>query len=128
MIVKTMKYRIEYDKKLYEYLREIQFNLFRIKNKTVSIAYDFQQFSFGNKECFGKYSNQKEVIGELLKQDIYHTVKEWNGEYNSTFCDASIKEALEKFDEQKLRVLKGEESLVSYRRDGSFPIRSRQIR
>lgn len=128
MIVKTMKYRIEYDEKLYEYLREIQYNVFRIKNKTVSMAYDFQQFSFGYKERFGKYPNQKEVIGQSLKQDIYHTVKEWNEGYNSTFCDASIKEALEKFDEQKLRVLKGEESLVSYRRDGSFPIRSGQIR
>src|SRR5699024_7055520 len=127
LITKTMKYRIEYNKDLYKWLEDIQYNVFRMKNKAITMAWDWQQFSFGYKKRFEKYPNQKEVIGRTLKQDIYHEVKEWNVGYNSLFCDASIKEALDKFKEKKEAILKGEESIISYKRNGSFPIRAQQI-
>lgn len=127
LITKTMKYRIEYNKDLYKWLKDIQYNVFRMKNKAITMAWDWQQFSFGYKKRFEKYPNQKEVIGRTLKQDIYHEVKEWNVGYNSLFCDASIKEALDKFKEKKEAILKGEESIISYKRNGSFPIRAQQI-
>src|SRR5699024_12831773 len=128
LITKTMKYRIEYNKDLYKWLEDIQYNVFRMKNKAITMAWDWQQFSFGYKKRFEKYPNQKEVIGRTLKQDIYHEVKEWNVGYNRSFCDDSIKGALVKFKEQKGAILKGAESIISYNRNITFPIRAQHER
>jgi|SRR5699024_7661462 len=98
-ITKSMKYKIEKDRTLYAWFNDIQFNFNRIKNKATTMAWDWQQFGFGYKERFGSSPMEKDVIGQSLKQDIYHEVKEWNKGYNSHFCDQAVKEALDKFKE-----------------------------
>src|SRR5699024_10500614 len=127
-MIKTIKYKIKYNKQLYCLLNEIQYSNFRMKNKAVSMAWDWQQFSFSYMNRFGNWPRERETIGRTLKQDIYHEVKEWNKGYNSLFCDASIKEALDDFKRNKRKILKGEESIISYKRNGAFPIRASQIK
>src|SRR5699024_10806684 len=85
-------------------------------------------FSFSYMYRFGNWPNERKTIGRRLKQDIYHEVKVWNEGYNSLFCDASIKEALDDFKRNKRKILKGEESIISYKRNGAFPIRASQIK
>lgn len=123
-----MKYKIKPDKQLYSFLKDIQYSVSRIKNKTITMAWDWQQFSFSYKERFGKWPKQKETTGRALKQDIYHEVKEWNDGFNSLICDVAIKEALDKFKEQKREILKGNESIPTYKRNGAFSIRASQIK
>src|SRR5699024_8662020 len=127
-MIKTIKYKIKYDKQLYRLLKEIQYSTFRMKNKAISMAWDWQQFSFSYMNRFGDWPRERETIGRTLKQDIYHEVKVWNEGYNSLFCDASIKEALDDFKRNKRKILKGEESIISYKKNGSFPIRASQIK
>lgn len=127
-ITKTMRYEIEYDKELYNLLSDIQYTIWRIKNKAVSMAWDWQQFSFSYNERFGEYPKTKEVIGKNLSPDIYGEVKEWGEEIASMTVDASVQEAVKKFDEEKRDVLAGRQAISQYRRDGSFPIRAPQIK
>src|SRR5699024_2005773 len=105
-----------------------QYSTFRMKNKAVSMAWDWQQFSFSYMNRFGSWPRERETIGRTLKQDIYHEVKEWNKGYNSLFCDASIKDALDDFKSNKKKILNGEVSIICYKRNGAFPIRASQIK
>jgi IS605 OrfB family transposase len=41
--------------------------------------------------------------------------------------ESAVKEAVDKFNNDKLKILKGEISIMRYKRDGSFPIRAKQI-
>ena len=127
-ITKTMRYEIEYNKELYDLLSDIQYAVWRIKNKAVSMAWDWQQFSFGYKERFGEYPKPKEIIGKALSPDIYAEVKEWGENIASMTVDSSVQEAVKKFDEEKRDVLAGRQAISQYRRDGSFPIRAPQIK
>lgn len=127
-MIKTMKYKIKYDKQLYSLLKEIQYSTFRMKNRAITMAWDWQQFSFSYMSRFEKWPRERETIGQSLKQDIYHEVKEWNKGYNSLFCDASIRVALDDFKRNKKKILKGEESIISYKKNGAFPIRASQIK
>lgn len=127
-VTKTMRYEIEYNKELYDLLSDIQYAVWRIKNKAVSMAWDWQQFSFAYKERFGEYSKPKDVIGKTLSPDIYAEVKEWGENIASMTVDVSVQEAVKKFEEEKRDVLAGRQAISQYRRDGSFPIRATQIR
>ena|SRR5690625_3133935 len=127
-ITKTMRYEIEYKKELYNLLSDIQYAVWRIKNKSVSMAWDWQQFSFGYNERFGEYPKAKDIIGKTLSPDIYAEVKEWGENIASKIVDSSVQEAVKKFDEEKNDIINGRKAISEYRRDGSFPIRAQQIR
>lgn len=127
-ITKTMRYEIEYNKELYDLLSDIQYAVWRIKNKAVSMAWDWQQFSFAYKERFGEYPKPKEIIGKTLPPDIYAEVKEWGENIALNTVDTAVREAVKKFEEEKWDVMAGRQAISQYRRDGSFPIRARQIK
>src|SRR5690625_4467732 len=126
-ITKTMRYEIEYDKELYDLLSDIQYAVWRIKNKAVSMAWDWQQFSFGYNERFGEYPKAKELLGKNVANDINGFTKELGSFMYSTIYSASATEAVNKFEKEKSDVLAGRQAISQYRRDGSFPIGSKQI-
>jgi len=126
-ITKTMRYEIRYDKDLYDLLRDIQYAVWRIKNKAVSMAWDWQQFSFGYNERFGKFPAQTKILGKTLSNDINNETKKLGDfVYSSTYSAAS-KEAVDKFNKERADVLAGRQAISQYRREGSFPIRAPQI-
>ena len=127
-ITKTMRYEIEYDKEIYDLLSDIQYAVWRIKNKAVSMAWDWQQFSFGYNERFGEYPKAKDIIGKTLSPDIYAHIKEFGEEVASSTVDTATQEAVKKFEEEKRDILAGRQAISQYRRDGSFPIRAPQIK
>ena len=127
-VTQVMKYEIQFEKELYDILREIQHSVWRIKNKATSIAYDWQQFSFSYNERFGEYPNNKKILGKSVVSDIYSQVKELGSFITSYIADASTQEAVKKFEELKLDIVKGNKNIPSYKRDGSFPIRTKQIK
>src|SRR5690606_34963089 len=127
-ITKTMRYEIEYNKELYDLLSDIQYAVWRIKNKAVSMAWDWQQFSFAYKERFGEYPKAKELLGKNLDNDINGFTKELGSFIYSAIYQAAAREAVKKFEEEKQDVLAGRQAISQYRRDGSFPIRADLIR
>lgn len=127
-VTKTMRYEIEYKKATYDLLSDIQYAVWRIKNKSVSMAWDWQQFSFGYNERYGDYPKPKDLIGKTLSPDIYGETKGIGPYVASSTVDASVQEAVKKFDNEKKDVLSGRTAIAQYRRDGSFPIKASQIK
>ncbi|WDV09390.1 RNA-guided endonuclease InsQ/TnpB family protein [Lysinibacillus irui] len=127
-IVKTMKYEIKYDKELYNLLGDIQHAIWLIKNRATTAAYDWQQFSFSYNERFGEYPKEKEIIGKTLSPDVYGFLKAMGSFVSSSIVDSAVNEAITKFKNDKVKILKGEQSIQIYRRNGSFPIRVSQIK
>lgn len=128
MITKTMKYKIKYDKNLYNLLNDIMHTVWLIKNKSVTLAYDWQQFSFSYKERFGDYPKAKEVIGKNIAPDIYNSLKDVGYFIGSSIVDVTVQEVIKKFENDKNKILKGEKSIQNYKKDGSFPLRVQQIK
>ena len=129
MTTKTMKYEIKYSKELYNLLSDIQYVVFRLKNKATSMAWDWQQFSFSYNERFGEYPKEKDILGKTLSPDIYSQIKDEFGNFvASSTVDAAIQEAVKKFKNDTPEILKGEKSIANYKRNGSFPIRKNQIK
>lgn len=128
MTTKTMKYEIKYEKELYNLLSDIQYEVFLLKNKATSIAYDWQNFSFSYFNRFGEYPKEKDITGVTLVADINRVLKEHHAKsvYSMT-RETAVKESVDKFKNDKSKIMKGEISLMRYRRDGSFPIRAKQI-
>lgn len=127
-VIKAMKYRIKYNKNLYKILSDIQYDVFNIKNKATSMAWDWQQFSFGYNERFGNFPNEKELLGKVLTTDIYQELRGMGENISSSTYNTAVKESVDKFKEQRLRIASGEESIVNYKRTGSIPIRESQIK
>src|SRR5690625_3198290 len=127
-ITKTMRYEIEYNKELYDILSDIQYAVWLIKNKATSMAWDWQQFSFGYNERFGEYPKPKDLLGKTVVNDINGITKEFGSFMYSSIYTESAREAVKKFDEEKRDVLAGRQAISQYRRDGSFPIRAPQIK
>ena len=127
-VTKTMRYEIEYDRELYNLLSDIQYAVWRIKNKAVSMAWDWQQFSFGYNERFGEYPKANEILGKNVANDINGVTKELGAFIYSTTYTTAATEAVRKFDEEKADVLVGRQAVSQYRRDGSFPVGSKQIK
>ncbi|MBL4951118.1 hypothetical protein JK635_02535 [Neobacillus sp. YIM B02564] len=128
MTTKTMKYEIKYEKDLYNLLSDIQYEVFLLKNKATSLAYDWQNFSFSYFNRFGEYPKDKKITGVTLTADINRILKEDHAKsvYSMT-RETAVKEAVDKFQNDIVKIRKGEISIMRYKRDGSFPIRSKQI-
>lgn len=128
MTTKTMKYEIKFEKKLYNLLSDIQYSVWKIKNRATTAAYDWQQFSFSYNERFGEYPKPKEIIGKTLTSDVYGFLKDVGKFISSSIIDTSIQEAIKKFENDKMKILKGEQIYQGYKKNGSFPIRANQIK
>lgn len=127
-ITKSMKYRIKFNKDIYNVIRDVQYYSWKVKNKATSMAYDWQQFSFSYNDRYGVYPNEKELLGKVLTTDIYNMLKPMADSISTSTFASSIKESVDKFKNDKSQILKGEISMPSYRRDGSFPVIASQIR
>lgn len=129
MVTKTMKYEIKYEKELYNLLSDIQYVIYRLKNKATSMTWDWQQYSFGYKERLGDYPKEKDMLGKTLSPDIYNQIKDEFGNFvSSSIVDVAIQEAVKKFKKDSPEILRGERSIANYKRDGAFPIRKAQIK
>lgn len=124
-----MKYEIAYDKELYDILSDIQYEVFLLKNKATTMAYDWQMFSFSYNERFGVFPNIKDFTGDKWTlSDINRELKKEHARsiYSLT-REAAVKEAVDKFKNDTQLILKGEISIPRYKKNGSFPIRRQQI-
>ena len=131
-LVKSMKYRIKFDKELYKVLDDITYYSSKIKNLATTMIYDWQQFSFSYNNRFGEYPKPKDILQTNVATDINRQIKEFSEfEFmNSTIRETSAKEAIDFFNRKDVKtdLLKGNRVLQTYRRDGSFPMRAQAIK
>jgi putative transposase len=127
-ITQTMKYEIAFEKGLYRLLDDISYAIWRVKNRATTMAYDWQHFSFGYNERFGKFPNEKELTGVKLTSDVNRYTKELAGFVATTISAASAVYAVNKVKEMSSDILRGNKSIPTYRRDGSFPMPAQGIK
>ncbi|MCM3387188.1 RNA-guided endonuclease TnpB family protein [Ureibacillus chungkukjangi] len=128
-MTKTMRCEIKYNKEIYKLLGDIQYEVYLLKNKATTLSYDWQNFSFSYSERFGQYPNSKELTGQVwISGDINNVLKEEHAKsvYSMT-RETAVKEAVDKFKNDTPEIMKGNISIARYKRDGSFPIRAKQI-
>lgn len=128
MTTKIMKYEIQYNKELYNILDEIRYTAYKIKNKSIQMAWDWQQFSFGYNERFGNYPKDKEIIGKTLSSDIYDSVKDMGSQVATIIINSCVREGVNRFNNDKKEILKGSIAIPSFKREGSFPLRAQGIK
>lgn len=126
-VTQTMRYEIAFDKTLYKLLDDISYAIWRVKNRATTMAYDWQQFSFGYNERFGKYPEDKLIIGVTVANDAARNTKDLAAFVASEIASTAAKGAVEKLKKMSPSILRGNKSIPNYRRDGSFPIRARGI-
>lgn len=124
----TMRYEIAFDKDLYRLLDDISYAIWRVKNRATTMAYDWQQFSFGYNERFGEFPNEKELTGVKLTSDVNRYTKELAGFVATTISAASAVYAVNKVKKMSSDILRGNKSIPTYRRDGSFPMPAQGIK
>lgn len=131
-LVKSMKYRIKFDKELYKVLDDITYYSSKIKNLATTMIYDWQQFSFSYNNRFGEYPKPKDILQTNVATDINRQIKEFpEFEFMSSVIRSdSAKEAVDFFNRKDVKtdLLKGNRVLQTYRRDGSFPMRAQAIK
>lgn len=127
-ITQTMKHEIAFEKDLYRLLDDISYAIWRVKNRATTMAYDWQHFSFGYNERFGKFPNEKELTGVKLTSDVNRYTKELAGFVATTISAASAVYAVNKVKEMSSDILRGNKSIPTYKRDGSFPMPAQGIK
>lgn len=127
-ITQTMKYEIAFEKDLYRLLDDISYAIWRVKNRATTMAYDWQHFSFGYNERFGKFPDEKELTGVKLTSDVNRYTKELADFVATTISSASAVYAVNKVKEMSSDILRGNKSIPTYRRDGSFPMPAQGIK
>lgn len=130
--VKSLKLKIKYNKELYDTLREIMYHTYRIKNLATTMAYDWQQFSFGFNNKFGEFPKEKDLLKVTMANYLDQQIREMK-EYKfigSKIRANSIKEAVEFFRRKDVQqeLLNGNRVLQRYKRNGSFPLRAQAIK
>ena len=135
MTTKVMKYEIikpiDIDWKLAgEIFNKLQYQSYLLANKTIQMFWDFQNLSFTYKERFGKYLNMKDIPNKYtsIEGDISSQLRNQFINLPSGTFDSVVIKAKNKWNQHKLEILKGSESMVNFKR--SFPIclRDRQIK
>jgi putative transposase len=127
-ITQTTKYEIAFEKDLYRLLDDISYAIWRVKNRATTMAYDWQHFSFGYNERFGEFPEPKSIMGVGQEADATRNVKELAPFVAGAITDEAAKQAVKKVKKMCSDILRGNKSIPTYRRDGSFPMRARYIK
>lgn len=124
----SMNYEIAFDKEIYKLLDYISCGVWKVKTKATTMAYDWQQFSFGYNERLNSFPKDKELLGISLLADITRETKQLAPIVGSMIVDTASQSAVKKLVEMKMEIVKGNKSIPSYRRDGSFPMKAQAIK
>lgn len=126
-VTQAMNYEITFDKATYKLLDNISYSIWKVKTKATTMAYDWQQFSFSYNERLNTFPKDKELLGISLLADITRETKQLAPTVGSMIVDTASQSAVKKLVEMKMDIVKGNKSIPTYRRDGSFPIRTQSI-
>ena len=126
-ITQAMNYEITFDKEIYRVLDNIGYAVWRVRTKSTTMAYDWQQFKFSYKERLDKYPKEKELLGRTLLADIVRETKDLALIVGSTIVDTASQTAVKRFMDLGEEINKGNIHIPTYRRDGSFPMKAQAI-
>jgi len=134
-ITKIMRYQIKSPvdytwKEINKILYEIQYQSYRLANKTIQLLWDFQNLSFTYKERFGEYLNIKDLPNKYnsIEGDISNQLRDDFYKLPSGTFDSVVIDSKSKWQTHKNEILKGEKSIINFKRDYPIKLRNRQIK
>ena len=99
-------------------LNELQYETRNVKNKAMQLAWEYQGFSSDYKKEYEKYPSAKEVLKYSgIMGYAYDKLKTEYTKLNSGNQSQSIKTATDKWNTDRVKILKGEISIPSWKRD-----------
>ena len=101
----------------YDDLFEIQRQVSLVKNKTVQLCWEWNNFGVDFHAMTGAYANAKEVTGKTLETYIYNLLGEEFGIMYSLNRNASVRNTVSDFQNAIKEIRRGERSILSYRKD-----------
>ncbi|MEC0328741.1 transposase [Paenibacillus macerans] len=111
-------------------LRDVQYAVWKTKNRAVQMTWDFQQLSFSYKEKFGVALGFKDLGTGRASQstDIYEQVTAFFPYASSKSLDMAIRDAQQRYKTLNKDVLNGNCSVPSFKRDTPIPISAQQTK
>jgi IS605 OrfB family transposase len=109
-------------------LNELQYETRQILNKSVQLAWEYQGFSSDYKEKYGQYPKTKDILGySNIHGYIYNQLTEKYKAINKGNMSQTIKRVTDKWKNDIKKILKGEISIPSYKKDTPIDIISNNI-
>lgn len=111
-------------------LRDLQYAVWKTYNKAIQMTWDFHNFAYSYKQRFGetlKFSDLSTGV-KAQSSDIYSFVKDDFLHVPSDIIGSSIRDAQAIFKKEYKKVLYGEASVPTFKRDIPIPIRAKMIK
>lgn len=114
-------------KKVNGILWELQRQTREIKNKTIQLCWQwYYGFSPEFNFVFGEYPTEKNTLGYTLSGWVYDKLKIGN-DLNTGNFTAITKDCCDKFKNDKIEYLKGNKSIVNYKKDQPLDLHNKSI-
>jgi putative transposase len=129
-LVQCMNYELTVLGDQHKCLRDLQYAVWKTKNRTIQMTWDFQNFQYSYKQRFGETLKFSDLgTGkETQASDIYQFVKDEFSYAPSDVLGSAIREAQTRFKELNKDILNGHKSIPSFKRDCSIPIRVKMMK
>lgn len=109
-------------------LHELSYHAYRMKNRVVQAAWEFHNMNLLHHSKTGEWLKDKDVLGKTLPGVTFTMLREEFPEWNTSVIDQVNSDALKRFNNDKLDIMKGIKSVPSFRKDGAVGIRARGIK
>jgi len=107
-------------------LWDLQKNTRMIKNKTVQKCWEWNNFQSDYNNVFCEYPKDKDVLKRTLSGFVYDTLKS-ESKLNTGNFSTTTKDVCDHFKNNKSEYLKGEKSIVNYKKDQPLDVKSDSI-
>lgn len=107
-------------------LWDLQKNTRMIKNKTVQKCWEWHNFQSDYNNVFCEYPKDKDVLKRTLSGFVYDELK-FESKLNTGNFSTTTKDVCDHFKNNKSEYLKGEKSIVNYKKDQPLDIKSDSI-
>lgn len=125
-IVDKQGNKVDY-KEVYKWLWSLQNEVKTIKNKTIQLCWEWNNYSSDYKIEHGVYPKDKDVLNYTLSGYIYDRLKYLNTGNTSNFT-SSTRDAISKFKAEQKDVVKGDKSIVVYKSNQPIDLHNKSIR
>lgn len=112
-------------------LRELNYQTYKILNKSIQLVWEWNNFSLDYKEKFGEYPNTEKILGYKSSNAscnyIYSKLKK-ETILNTANLSQTIKRAVDRYKNDRAEILRGNISVPSYKRNCPIDIVSSAIK
>lgn len=110
-------------------LRELNYETAKILNKSIQLAWEYNNFSADYKKEHGKYPSSKEILGySNVMGYAYNQLKDDFTKLNTGNFSDTVKRATDKFKTDSRDIFLGNKSIANFKQGGPLDIKSAALR